>query len=331
MPHVVDQRDLALMSFFPCQLASPPSAGLAIKWEECACPLCKSRRSSIFIEAQDNLQGNAGRWFSVVRCQDCGLCYTNPRPTRGSIGQFYPRDYWAVRAPSPTERTQPRFHRPTHWWRRQRERQALPWHGQRRLLDFGCGGGVFLQRMHRQGWHVTGIDSSLDAARRVRTELGLRALAGSLPHANLDPESFDVITMWQSLEHVHDPREVVQQAFFLLAPGGKLLVSAPNIESLGFQWFGRNWYGLDLPRHLTHFSPRTLTWMLERAGFHVGKVRMVRQTGWLRSSVALAAHGSSPAWWYRGLRTKYGARAASWYTRLIGRSDGMIVLAERPA
>ena len=142
----------------------------------------------------------------------------------------------------------------------------IPWHGRGRLLDFGCGGGAYLERMHRQGWDVTGLDVSAAAVECVRTRLGLRALLGTLPHPELKPATFDVVTMWHSLEHVHEPLEVLRAAHQLLAPGGKLLVATPNIDSLPFRWFGQAWYGLDLPRHLTHFSSRTLRRLLERAG-----------------------------------------------------------------
>src|SRR5262249_8349053 len=70
----------------------------------------------------------------------------------------------------------------------------------------------------------------------------------------------------------------------LLAPGGKVIVAVPNIDSLQFRWFGAAWYGLDLPRHLTHFTPDTLKAMLQRAGFGVRRMRMVRHSDWLRSS-----------------------------------------------
>ena len=80
---------------------------------------------------------------------------------------------------------------------------------------------------------------------------GLETYAGSLPHPELKPRRFDVLTMWQSLEHVHQPRQVLQAALDLLEPGGKLFVAVPNIDSRPFRRYGPDWYGLDLPRHLT--------------------------------------------------------------------------------
>ena len=281
------------MSFFPRELGSPAAEHRpAVEWEESNCLLCGSRFWSQLVEGADNTAGGSGLWFVVVQCQQCGLCFTNPRPAQPSISRFYPESYQPHR--SPTQR-RGKFRLLSAkrlgltWVHRNNERQTLPAHGQRRLLDFGCGGGSYLQRMHKQGWTVTGLDVSEKAVLRIRDELGLEAFAGTLPHPALKPASFDVITMWHALEHVHDPLRVLRDARSLLAPGGKLLVAVPNIDSLPFRWFGGSWFGLDLPRHLTHFTPWTLTLMLQRAGYRPGHVKMLRHSEWMRSSARLAA------------------------------------------
>jgi SAM-dependent methyltransferase len=289
-----------------------------VEWQEADCPLCGGGRSSVLLEAPDLSPGSSGLWFAVVRCPDCGLCYTNPRPSPASIGQFYPDVYRPHRTPRGPSRRRGR-----------KERQALPWHGQGRLLDFGCGGGSYLQRMHEEGWQVTGLDVSAAAVERVRSCLGLPALVGSLPHPQLGPAGFDVVTMWHSLEHVHDPLAVLREAHRVLAPGGRLLVAVPNMDSMAFRWFGPAWYALDLPRHLTHFTPRTLALMLQRAGFRAGPVRMVRHSDWLRSSARRARRLRPAAVWPRWLLAKPLARLATWYSYLTTQCDCMIVTAER--
>ena len=302
----------------------------SIGWEEPGCLLCGGRRGRPFLEAPDNLLGGSGLWFALVRCPDCSLCFTSPRPDARSIGRFYPTGYWSQRAPGPDLiRGGPRPVK--RWCRPWRERRLLSRPG--RLLDFGCGEGAFLDRMHRNGWDVTGLDAFASPVHRVRHRLGLPVLVGSLPHPQLRPASFDVITMWHSLEHVPYPREVLEGAYHLLVPGGKLLVAVPNIESLAFEWFGPSWFGLDLPRHMTHFSPTTLRWMLERAGFRVGAVRMIRQSGWMRTSALLArrSEGGSRGGWRRMACNRHAARLATWYAYATQRCDCMMVTAERAA
>jgi SAM-dependent methyltransferase len=313
------------MSFFPRDLTVPASApGLPIEWEEASCPLCGGRRWSPLVEAPEAEMGT-GLWFAVVQCHDCGLCFTNPRPNLRSMGQFYPAVY------PPHHSTWKRLRRPKQprrlWLSGRVKRRGLEWHGAGRLLDFGCGGGSFLAEMRALGWQVTGIDISASTVCRVRDDFGVRVLHGSLPHAELDNESFDVITMWHSLEHVHAPKEVLREAYRLLMPGGRLLVAVPNIDSLSYRWFGRHWFGLDLPRHLTHFTPWTLPLMLERTGFRVGPVRLVRHSQWMRLSAERARHDRRSPYWFHFLRNKPVSRVATWYSYATNQSDCILATA----
>jgi SAM-dependent methyltransferase len=309
------------MSIISRNVIAPLAApARALEWEEVDCPLCEGPRRQILLEAPDLAPGSCGLRFAVVQCPDCGLCFTNPRPSPATIGQFYSDVYRPHRAPRPGRRSRRR---------RRNERQVLPRHGDGRLLDFGCGGGTYLQRLHCEGWQVLGLDISAAAVERVRCDLGLPALVGSLPHPLLEPASFDVITMMHSLEHVHDPLTVLREARRLLAPGGRLLVAAPNIDSLPFRWFGPAWYALDLPRHLTHFTPRTLTLMLQRAGYRPGPVRMIRHSDWIRASARLACRVTPAERWPRWLAGKLLSRVAASYAYLTRQSDCMMVTAER--
>lgn len=306
------------------------TAPVPLEWEETDCPLCGSEDWSPLMEASDPLE-DQGLRFLVVQCRHCELCFTNPRPTPASIGHFYPEDYKPHHKEAEPDSGRPRFwHRFLPFSRRGRLRRSLPVTGQGRLLDFGCGGGSFLLRMRSQGWNITGVDTSLATVERLRAQ-GLEVHHGSLPHPALEEDSFDLITMWASLEHVHRPLEVLQAARSLLVPGGQVLVLVPNVQSFGRRWFGPAWHGLDLPRHLTHFSPSTLRHMLHRAGFESDRVRMVRSSSQLRQSARLARRAAvRPGRWASFLGTRIGSNLASWYCYLAGKADGMIATATRP-
>ncbi len=335
------------MSTFSCAPASTTPQIPAVHWQDTDCLLCGCRISRPVIEAPDPNDPDGGLRFAVVQCVKCGLCFTNPRPDPGSIGQFYP----ALYAPHQLRR-RARTGSTPHWlrgWHRPRRKyQFIGWRGEGRLLDFGCGGGAFLARMHEEGWQVTGLDVSPTAVNRVREELRLPAFLGTLPHRNLTPSSFDVVTMWQALEHVHAPLEVLREAHRLLVPEGRLYVAVPNIDSLPFRWFGASWYGLDLPRHLTHFSPSTLRLMLENAGFSVKSIRMVRHSDWLRNSAKRATvrrpageagterggivpprPGPLMASWRRWLTHKPCSRLATWYAYLRKQTDCITAIGEK--
>jgi 2-polyprenyl-3-methyl-5-hydroxy-6-metoxy-1,4-benzoquinol methylase len=314
------------MIFSPQAHAAALRSG--IRWDEPDCPLCGGSGRRPVVEAPDTSRAGLGLWFAVVRCTDCGLCFTCPRPNEASIAQFYPSEYRPHRRPR---------HRPRAHWaplaallgRPCVERRVLPWHGQGRLLDFGCGGGSFLERMHRQGWHVTGLDASAETVRRVGAELGVPVLTGSLPHPDLEPGTFDVVTMWHSLEHVHHPLAILREAHRLLAPGGRVIVAVPNIDSAAFRWFGPAWFALDLPRHLTHFTPATLRAMLDRAGFRVARLRQIRHSDWLLSSAKLARRVGRPTFWQRQLARKPLAKVVAWASYVAGQSDCMLAAGEK--
>lgn len=316
------------MGFLARELPVPASvASLNIDWQETACLLCGRRDWVQVVEAPDSIPNGTGLWFAVVQCRQCNLCFTNPRPSPASIGRFYPRSY------RPHQARRSRRRRLVHSFANLipgREDSRMPGPGPGRLLDFGCGGGSFLERVRREGWQPTGLDISEAAARGVTERTKCKVLVGSLPHPELEEASFDVITMRQSLEHVHQPLETLREARRLLAPGGKLLVSVPNISSLPFRWFGHAWVGLDLPRHLTHFSPRTLQRMLLRAGFEVGPVHMLRHRSWLQASADRWCRGMHRRSWHRWLRARAASSAAAWFNFLTYQADCICVTAVRP-
>lgn len=321
-------------------LATPPAgedaraSAPAVAWEETPCPLCGTDAGAPVLEAPDPLPPvGTGLVFAVVRCACCGLTYTNPRPSERAIGRFYPADYQPHRRPGVAWRS--RRSRP--FWARlsgrpcAERRGVLPWPGTGRLLDFGCGAGSYLKTMADQGWDVTGVDASTDAVEQAREQFGLTALVGSLPHADLRPGSFDVITMWHSLEHVHRPLELLREAFRLLVPGGKLIIATPNIASLPYRVFGRSWFGLDLPRHLTHFTPPTMTAMVQAAGFRAEPIRHLRHSDWLRTSARRAERDGRGGLLTKVLLWKPVARLAGWVCYAASASDCIVCVAERPA
>lgn len=300
-----------------------------LHFEETGCLLCGSRHSSLLLETADPHDSRINARYAVVRCHDCGLCYTNPRPTPQSILRCYQAEYAPHQAADDSAARRRRRTQWSQWTAMLRGRRQIAWHGQGRLLDFGCGSGSFLRRMHDEGWQVVGIDSSPAVVERIRTQMGLRALAGSLPHPELAAGSFDVITMWQVLEHVHRPLEVLGEARRLLAEGGRLVISVPDIDSRPFRWFGPDWFGLDLPRHLTHFSTATLRRMVEQAGFRVDRTRPVAHASWLQASARRAVQRGRSTLLPRLLQIRATCRLAAWYCVLTGSADAVMLTATR--
>jgi len=231
---------------------------------------------------QDRLHGLAGE-FTVVRCRTCGLMRTDPRPTRASIGLYYPQEYGPHQVapggesdPSPSgtpawKALAARAHRFLSHDMYRFHNEALPDLPPGRMLEIGCAAGSFLSRMRRKGWEVEGIEFSGRAAQAAVTA-GFSVRTVTLEEATDPHHPYDLIVGWMVLEHLHDPLLGLAKLRRWLAPGGRLVVSVPNAGSLEFRVFRDAWYALQLPTHLYHFTPKTLNKLLAASGWRTEKI-----------------------------------------------------------
>jgi 2-polyprenyl-3-methyl-5-hydroxy-6-metoxy-1,4-benzoquinol methylase len=139
-----------------------------------------------------------------------------------------------------------------------------------RLLDVGCGNGDFLAQMKDCGWIVHGIDPDPVAVRRAR-DRGVPVDEGFLTNDMFSHGDFDAVTLNHVVEHMHDPLEAFRNCWRILRPGGVLWIETPNLASAGYALFGRNWRGLEPPRHLVLFTTASLIAALRRIGFVVSR------------------------------------------------------------
>lgn len=236
------------------------------------CPMCGADDSALVFEGGDLLHPGE-ETFKLNRCRVCDHYYLNPRPSVEQIGDYYPEDYMPFQSAIEDEQ---------QWWKRLdrrhgRYRRCKPVHQAAgkagRLLDVGCATGVFMDGMRHFGWEVEGVEPTAYAAAYARERFGFTIFEGRLEDAPYPDSSFDAITLWDVLEHVHEPREVLTHINRLLQPGGLLVMSLPNPDSLEARLLGRYWAGWDLPRHLNLYRPAQLRKHLTQMGFTVNKIR----------------------------------------------------------
>ncbi|GAB4350778.1 MAG: class I SAM-dependent methyltransferase [Candidatus Abyssubacteria bacterium] len=215
--------------------------------------------------------------FGMIRCKECGLVWTPEIPDPECIKQVYSETYFRSSnsgALGYDDYAADRLKISRTFHKRMAEIEKLT--GKRgRLLDVGCALGFSLEVAKLRGWEAVGIEISDYACDYARQKLGVDAICGSL--ANIDPvnENFDVITMWDYIEHNPDPPGELTMANRLLKKGGLLAMTTPNIRSLPARIWGPRWMGIKKGEHLFYFSPETLRRLLETGGFEIIRMKHV--------------------------------------------------------
>lgn len=204
--------------------------------------------------------------YTMCRCGGCGAVYQHPRPSAATIHHLYPSEEYPEYIPG--------LHAEP-WLRRSVRRYGLRKRCGRvtrylragRLLDVGCSTGDFAGEMGRRpGWAALGIDISKAAVSYAHGQVGVEGAVAVLNSAPFADGSFDAITMWNVFEHVYDPRAAIAEAARLLRPGGVLVITHPNLDSLDRRLFGHSWIGYELPRHIYLFPPQLLRALMAERG-----------------------------------------------------------------
>lgn len=224
-----------------------------------------------------------GRHHAIVACTRCGLVYASPRQCDEAISQSY-------QAVTDELYLEERRGRVLTFARNFRAlellvRDSVQWHaGRPRLLDVGCYSGIFLEIAAEHGWDAWGIEPSRWAAQEARRR-GLQVVTGTLADAEFPPESFDVVTLWDVIEHFTDPKAEIRRINRLLKPHGVVCIHTIDIGSLLPRLLGPRWPWL-MEMHLYYFSRRTLALLLRMTGFQV--VRQFAQGRYLALDYLLA-------------------------------------------
>jgi SAM-dependent methyltransferase len=209
----------------------------------------------------------------IVRCNVCGLVYANPRWDASLVNE----NYSVVEDPTYVEEREGRvltFGRNLAPF----ENLVAANSSTRRLLDVGCHIGVMIELAQARGWDAWGVEPSVWASEQARAR-GLRVITGTLDHAAIPENYFDVVTMWDVIEHLTDPAAEIRNVQRLLKPGGIFAIHTIDIESLFARLMGPRWPWL-MEMHLYYFSSRTLSKMLAQNGFQV--IRSSAQGRYLR-------------------------------------------------
>jgi SAM-dependent methyltransferase len=229
------------------------------------CLLCGSSEAELVLTSHDRLFGIAGGTYSLVKCQDCGLVRLSPRPTPEQVARFYASQYWF--AGGKAEELYRRAVLTDHV--RFAARAARESRAPGKVLDVGCGGGLFLRMMQERGFDVRGLDFSAEASRVAAETNGVEVLVGDLVSAPIETASCALLTMYHVMEHLLDPSAYLRAASRLLHPAGRLVVQVPDRDCWEAALLKEHWTGLDVPRHIHVFRGSDLRRLLQSCGFQI--------------------------------------------------------------
>jgi 2-polyprenyl-3-methyl-5-hydroxy-6-metoxy-1,4-benzoquinol methylase len=231
------------------------------------CPVCGSSDIHPLLTAKDH--SVSGEEFVIWQCQSCTLRFTQDVPDESSIGPYYQSQdyishsntskgllnklYQAVRKFTLGQKSGLVISRTTN-------------HG--RILDIGAGIGAFLNEMKGKGWDIEGIEPDYGARQQAKNLFAID-LKPTPELQHIPHDSFDAITLWHVLEHVESLQDYVALLKQLLKKNGKIFIAVPNYSSLDAHLYGNRWAAYDVPRHLYHFTPRSIEVLVQKHGMKI--------------------------------------------------------------
>lgn len=223
-----------------------------------ACPLCGSARLKQTMTCTDCYA--SGESFDLYSCEDCGFLFTQGAPVETEIGRYYETPEYV----SHSDTHKGLVNMVYHWVRvfmlerKARLVQEVSHCRTGRLLDIGTGTGYFADKMRRKGWQVEAVEKNAQARAFAKEHFGLEVKADSELNG-FASHSFQVITLWHVLEHLERLNETWALLHRLLVDNGVLLVAVPNSKSFDAGFYHSQWAAYDVPRHLWHFTPDSIT------------------------------------------------------------------------
>ena len=235
------------------------------------CPLCKSGQFGNFLVVKDHAISKES--FSISKCSNCSFLFTNPRPDKAGITQYYQDENYI----SHKDKTTNLINLIYKAVRIYTTNQKIKWidefakNKHHRLLDYGCGTGYFLKKTKKKGWEGIGLEPNPEAAELGRKKHGLYVLEDVSQLA--DEKKFDSITLFHVLEHVHDLEGTLHLLLSKLKKRGTLFVAVPNYDSYDSKLYVENWAPLDISRHLYHFTKPTMEFLAKHYNLKIRDIK----------------------------------------------------------
>lgn len=227
-----------------------------------------------FLECKDHTVSH--KKFTILKDEMSELLVTSPRPELQDLNKYYESDQYI----SHTDAKQTLIDRVYQFVKNYTIKQKVALinslnSDQKSVLDIGCGTGDFLVACNKNKWEVNGIEPNCNAREIALKKLNRNHTTNLIKEDILKylnkNKKFDVITMWHVLEHVSDLEVYISNLKKLLKPNGTIIIAVPNYKSYDANYYGKYWAAYDVPRHLWHFSKKSIKLLFEKEKMEVIK------------------------------------------------------------
>jgi len=252
------------------------------------CKICGKKSFEFLYSLKDKNIKNPGK-FILNKCNNCEILFLNPPPSKKELEKVYSKkDYYSLKKINTIEeskKTRLRIFLYKLYFGKKKNLflkflfspikftlRSINISKNKRYLDIGSGSGQFIYDMKKLGINILGIEPG-DFDKITSKKEKLKIINSNLFEAKLPSSSADIITINHVLEHLQEPVKTIKEIKRILKKNGELIIGVPNSNSLAYKIFKKNWYQLDVPRHLFNFSNKNLSQLLEKEGFEIQKIR----------------------------------------------------------
>ncbi|MEE8340802.1 MAG: class I SAM-dependent methyltransferase [Candidatus Neomarinimicrobiota bacterium] len=231
------------------------------------CPACGSSKCEKILTTLDYLISKES--FDIINCSNCSLRFTSPIPNEEDSSIYYRSDDYISHTVKSNSVINIIYKFVQHFTLRSKRKivRRITQKKVGTLLDIGCGAGNFLRIMLQSGWAVTGVEINKEA--RALAKINTESVIMDQTEYFESEQKYDVITLWHSLEHLHELEKYLNKICISLNTDGVVIIAVPNYKSFDAEYYQHEWAAYDVPRHLYHFSFEAMVKLMKKFNFEL--------------------------------------------------------------
>jgi 2-polyprenyl-3-methyl-5-hydroxy-6-metoxy-1,4-benzoquinol methylase len=230
------------------------------------CPVCGSNKNKLFLSCVDYTVSH--ETFEINECEGCSFKFTSPRPNIEDLGKYYKSEEYVSHSDTKKGIVNSLYHYVRQYTILKKLKIILKYSKPGNILDYGCGTGAFLEICKKAKWSVYGIEPDSDARQIAKNRIGIEPSANQNEFSEKNSSlKLNIISLWHVLEHIPNLEVFFGFINHHLSERGSLIIAVPNCNSYDAKKFGDHWAAYDVPRHLWHFTPDTITKLFSNHGF----------------------------------------------------------------